>query len=301
LKERYYIKEYDTETPTELLYGIYMDSNKDNVLVDKNTYRAQLLQIADKYNISSDKFIAQVQGAKYKDYVLIPIVAQINGSANEETAAKAGKHNPPARFFAGASLISSTLKFNDISDESPFYGYSPSTSTSPKISLGVDILPNPDVGHLVFRLELGYSQDKFSFHEQNNPIFNDATPPLYSESYKMGVFYITPQVIYNIYNEAMLKVFIDAGYSINILSYPAASLVTTRGGEVIATETVNGLGANRGNTSNFTFKGGVVISKRFEIYAEYFVGAQVTNSFDYNTNLSSYQVGVNYFIGKVAN
>ena len=300
LKERFYIKENDAATPTELLYGIYQDPNNNNV-VDKNTFQVQLLQVADKYNISSDKFIAQVQGSKYKDYVLIPIVAQINGSANEETAARSGKHNPPLRFFAGASFISSTLKFSDIADQSTYNGYSSSTSSSPKISLGLDLLPNPDVGHLVFRVELGYNQDKFSFHSQVNPIFNDANAPVYSESYKMNVIYITPQVIYNIYNEPMLKVFVDAGYSINILSYPAASLVTTEGGEVIATEPASGLDANRGNTSSFTFKGGVVISKRFEIYAEYFVGAQVTDSFDYNTNLSSYQVGVNYFIGKVAN
>jgi hypothetical protein len=267
----------------------------------KNSYQAQLNQLATKYKPDDDQLITQVQQSSYKDYTLIAIVEKINGNSASQNAPATGKHNPPIRFFAGVSFVSSTLKFNNVSSDATFYGASPSTSSSPKISLGLDLLPNPDVGHLVFRMELGYNEDKFSFHEQSDPIFNDATPPLYSESYKMGVFYITPQVIYNIYNEAMLKVFIDAGYSINILSYPAATIVTTRGGEVIATEPANGLDANRGNSSSFTFKGGVVISKRFEIYAEYFVGAQVTDSFDYNTNLTSYQVGVNYFIGKVAN
>jgi hypothetical protein len=300
LKERFYIKEKGQRTPTELLYGIYQDPNNQTNIITKNSYQATLNQLVTKYQPGNDKLIGRVQESGYKDYSLIPIVAQINGSANEETAAKTGKHNPPVRFFAGASVISSALNFSNITAESYYYGFTSSTSTAPKISAGVDLLPNPDVGRLVFRLELGYAQNKFSFAEQPNNIFNEPNPILFSESYKMNAIFITPQIIYNIYNLAALKIFIDAGYSFNLISFPNATIVTKQSGVTLYTTTTQGLDANKGNYTTFMFKAGAVISKRFELYAAYYLGAAVTDSFAYNTNLTSFQVGVNYFIGKVA-
>jgi hypothetical protein len=300
LKERFYIKEKDMTAPAELLYGLYQDPNNPTNIIYKNSYQATLNQLVVKYQPGNSKLIAQVQESGYKDYMLVPIVAQINGSANEETAAKTGKHNPPVRFFAGAGLISSTLKFSNISYESQYFGFSSFTSNSPKISAGIDLLPNPDVGHLVFRLELGYAQDKFSFQEQPETIFNDASPELISESFKMNVIFITPQVIYNIYNKAALKIFVDAGYSVNLLSFPNATILTKQSGKTLYTTTTQGLDANKGNSPCITFKAGAVVGKRVELYAAYFTTASITDSFAYDTSLSSFQVGVNYFIGKVA-
>jgi hypothetical protein len=282
------------------LYGIYQDPNSQTNIISKNSYRATLNQFVAKYQPGNEKLIGEVQESSYKDYVLTPIVTQINGSANEETAAKSGKRNPPVRFFAGASLISSTLKFSNIAGDSYYYGFSSSTSTVPKISAGVDLLPNPDVGRLIFRLELGYAQDKFSFAEQPNLLFNEDNPILISESYKMNAIFITPQVIYNIYNLAALKVFLDLGYSVNLVSFPNATIVTKQSGTTLYTSTTQGLDANKGNYSTFMFKAGAVVSKRVELYAAYYLGATVTDSFAYNTNLTSVQVGLNYFIGKVA-
>jgi hypothetical protein len=295
LKQRFYIKDNDAVVPTELQYGMYKDQNSENSIIDKNTYRAQLLQIAEKYNVSSDNLIQQVQQSQYKDYILIPIAEKINGN-------NAGKNylisnNPPVRFYAGAAFVSNSLKFTN---GDPFYGAQHYTSGAPKISIGADVFTNPDVGHLIFRLEMGYSPVSFNLVEPENPIAYAANPISGIENLKMNIIFITPQIIYNFYNAPMLKVFADAGYSINVLSYPTTTFSQTQDGKVINTEMVQGIEASKSNSSNFMFKGGVVISKRFEIYAAYYLSAQITNSFSFNSNFSTFQFGANYFIGKVA-
>jgi len=292
LKERFYIKDNMMVAPKELFYGIYQDINSTNV-IDRNTYRDQLSQMVIKYNPRSDKLMRQVQQLYYREDDLISVAAQINGDTKEQASLKSA-NSSSIRFFAGASFISSTLKAGQ------YYGSPTSTSGAPKIAIGVDAIVNPAVGHLIFRLELAYSgKNNYSFYEMPDPLDNIAQPETNSIKVQQGIFFITPQVIYNIYNADRFKVFVNAGFSINLLSYPKNQVTTYQYGHTIATDRFEALESESGYSS-LQFKAGVVLSKRFEIYAAWFPDANLGNTYTYSQILTSYQVGLNYFLGKGA-
>ena len=174
IKNRFYIKDNSLNVPVELLYGVYEsygDANSNSV-VTKNTFRDQLNQIAGKYKPGADKLAAQIQQAGYIEDDLISIAAEINGNAAAWGILKSAG-SPPVRFFAGGAFISSSLKY---SSGGPYYGASPATSNSPKVSIGVDAITDPDVGHLLFRVELAYTVNNFSVNAQPNPLYNIAEP-----------------------------------------------------------------------------------------------------------------------------
>jgi hypothetical protein len=96
---------------------------------------------------------------------------------------------------------------------------------------------------------------------------------------------------------------VDLGYSVNLVSYQATYISTVyQNGNPISSTSKKGSPPDdlKDNYSTFQFKAGAVLNKRFEIYGAYFPGAQITNSLVYTTSLTSFQVGVNYFFGKVA-
>jgi hypothetical protein len=293
LKERFYVKDNTIAVPNELLYGIYQDPNNADKLINKATYQTQLNQLAAEYKSGDDKLARQIQQSGYKESDVVSIITKINGNTETHPSSKPIS-NPKERFFVGGALISSTLK------DGAYYGSPSSNSIAPKIVIGADMLVNPDVGHLIFRMELGYTANNFSFTEISNPLDNIANPQTNYIKIKQNVIFITPQVVYNIYNAAMLKIFIDLGYSVNILSYPKDEVTTNQNGQAIAKTNLNQIPDAKNNYSAFQFKAGVVVSKRFEIYGAYEPGAQITDSYVYSTNLSSYTVGLNYFLGRVA-
>jgi len=293
LKERFYVKDNTMATPNELLYGIYQDPNNADKIINKATYQAQLNQLVAKYKTGDTKLTNQVQQSRYKESDFVPIVMGINGVTETQLLSKS-TNNPKGRFYVGAALISSALK------DGAYYGSPTSNSAFPKIVVGGDLFVNPDVGHLIFRMEVGYTVNNFSFTDLPDPLYNIAAAPTSYIKINQSVIFLTPQVIYNIYNAAMLKVFVDVGYSVNLVSYSKYDVTTSQGGQVLSKTNSNQPPDAKNNYSTFQFKAGVVVSKRFEIYGAYLPGAQITDSFIYDTNLSSYVVGLNYFLGRVA-
>jgi hypothetical protein len=299
VKNRLYIKENNVETPHELIYGVYENPNYANSVITNKAFQDQLIQLAQKYQTGTDKLIRQIQGAAYSEADLIQVAAEINGNAETLRISKS-KGNPPVRFFAGAAFSSSTLTY---SANGPYYGATPATSTSPKISIGIDAIANPDVGHLIFRAELSYALNTYNINALPNPIYNIAEPTVESIQLKQNVLFITPQLIYNIYNADLLKLFVNLGYSVNLTSYQATYISTVyQNGKPVGSTSKNGTPPPdlKDNYSSFQFKAGLLLYKRFEIYGAYSPGAQITNAISYTTNLTSYQVGLNYFFGRVA-
>ena len=289
LKERFYIKESDMEVPAELRYGIYEDPNSDKI-ISQETYKAQLNQIIIKYSPDGGKLIKQVQRAAYRADDLADVAAQINGNTQTQVSSASGK-NAGVRFFAGGAVISSTLK------DAAYYGSPASRSVAPKISVGVDAIVNPAVGHLIFRLELAYAVNNFSFTDRPDPVFNIADPDISYIKIKQNVVYITPQVIYNIYNTDALKIFVDLGYSVNLLSYPSTQVTTYNNEGLVSSKQSKQFSASRGYYGASQFKVGLVLSRMLEIYAAYYPSANISNTINYSINLASYQAGINYYFG----
>lgn len=293
LKERYYIKDNDLGSPVELLYGIYQDARNSDNTISKNTFQIQLMRMAVKYKCSTDKLVREIHQSDYKEDDLIQIAAQINGNTQAQAALKSA-NSSAVRFFAGAAFISGSLK------DGQYYGSPTSVSTSPKIGIGIDAIVNPGVGHLIFRMELAFSIDKFSFNDRPDPIYNILNPQTNKINTIKDVIFLTPQVVYNIYNTNNFKVFLDLGYSINILSNVKNEVTTYQYGQPITPTQNYEAMYSKGYYCTFQFKAGVVVNKRFEIYGSYFPSADIANSVTYSTSLISYQLGLNYFLGKAS-
>ncbi|TFF37310.1 hypothetical protein [Mucilaginibacter psychrotolerans] len=290
LKERFYIKENNTLVPTELFYGVYQDPNGSNSVIDKNTFRVQLALFAQKYMVDAVKVISQTQQAAYKESDLANLSAKINGNAESKPVGMANKS--PVRFFVGAAFISSTLNY---SANGPYYDPQPAKASSPKIIAGLDVLTNPDIGHLIFRLEMGYSVNNFDIIDKPNPIYNVAAYDENIIKLKQNVISITPQIIYNVYNAETLKLFVDLGYGVNVVSYNTTKVtVVVQGKPTSSTSKIKNSSDLNGSYTTFQFKVGGVINKHLEVYGSYFPNAEITKSANYSTSLNSYQLGLNY-------
>jgi len=288
LKERFYIKDNSVAAPSELVFGIYQSEISGNV-INKTTYRSQLGELVAKYKPGSDELMKKVQQADYSESDLINIASEINGGAHAG-ASKGGQASTAAvRLFAGLSFFSNTIK------DGQYYGSPSSASVAPKITTGADLVLNPAVGHLIFRIQLAYSSNNFSFNNISNPIYNINNPQNSVVKVTQHTLSATPQVIFNIYNAEALKVFVDLGYCINFLSYPGNDAPALRGrtsdGNPIAFDSIS-------EYSTVQLKAGVVIAKRLEIYTAYFPGGDISASQKYSIDMSSYEVGLNYYFGK---
>jgi len=83
IKIRYFISEAPDYTPTELVYRLYYDMEQVTLLtgrtVNEDTYKKQLFALAAKYDKITDRLVADLNDAEYKDYHLVGIVSKING------------------------------------------------------------------------------------------------------------------------------------------------------------------------------------------------------------------------------
>ncbi|WP_295667886.1 hypothetical protein, partial [uncultured Mucilaginibacter sp.] len=104
LKDRYYIKDNDMRWPGELLYGVYQDILSPDKVISKNTFQAQLIQTAVKYNCGTDKLLKEIHQSDYKEDDIIQIVAQINGDAQAGAAVKSA-NGSSVRLFVGGAFI----------------------------------------------------------------------------------------------------------------------------------------------------------------------------------------------------
>jgi hypothetical protein len=260
-------------------------------VITKNTFHLQLSQLVIKYNQFSDKLIQKVQQSNYKEYELIPIAVEINGNIQAHTSSKKAKASA-LRFFIGGGVFMSKLKAGQ------YYSSPTSSSASPKMNAGIDLVVNPSVGHLVFRIELGYAVNNFSFTNIIDPIYNITNPESTTIKVKQDEVFFTPQVLYNVFNAKSIKVFLNLGYALNFLSYPDNQGTTFKNGKPVSAGTTNVALDSQGDYAAFQLKAGVVLIKRFEIYAAYLQYADISNYANYSNTLSSYQFGINYLFGK---
>lgn len=70
IKDRFYYTEKNSETPKELGYRVYYDSNKVNMFrgrtVNENTYMKQLYDLAFKYNVLTDRLQKMIEESGYE-------------------------------------------------------------------------------------------------------------------------------------------------------------------------------------------------------------------------------------------
>ncbi len=292
IKNRFFINDNDMPIPQELIYRVYLDPDNANNLITKNLYYGQLNALALKHNLGSSELTKQIKNLIYNNPSLIKITSIINGE-DEKLNVKNLKKTGRSRLFLGTGLNTSTLTYDG---DGPFPTGTSSSSNSPLLTIGFDSFANPNVGRLIFRIEMAFTTNNFAFITSSNPGYS-AFKDTSIQKIKQLMAAFTPQVIYNFYNTDNLKVFLGAGVSLDMATYPTNIFTKTYLG---TKRTTNDSEEVQKVWWVVPIKAGLVINKHLELYTTYIqpVSPLINNYVNYSVNQVSYQFGVNYLFGK---
>jgi hypothetical protein len=258
-KNRFFIAEANGPAE-ELKYYPYYDGTARGI-VEHNTFRGQLLLYNNKFNGGNPQLVNRINDVMFNEADLEKIVNLINNNGLDQPnkGISANKKPSAIRLFAGigANNISSKYTYGGFNPAIPTNSSTYSNSITPKIGFGADFFINPSVQRLIFRVELSYSYSNNSFiHSVTGA---NTTIRSYPLGFSERTFTVTPQVIFNIYNENKLKIYIDGGVSDNNTSSPNNNPIVSAG-----------LGNDflfkfKPFWANYSFQAGVVLAKKIEL------------------------------------
>ena len=291
IKPRYYLLETGQSRPYELTYHAYYDSYQSATVQYVKRFRTQLQNVVQKNNITDEHLIREISQSNYYESEIADVIQKINGNSSKQFTAP-GLFG--TRWFAGAGLNNSKFQFigNYELANAPA-----SNSISPKLDAGIDFLFNKNVQKFYLRLEAAFNYDQYSFS-----YYNAVSAPVgrtSSLNFKMYNTAIIPQVVYNIYNKENLKVFIDGGVAVNVPFYSHHQLITKY--QSFPTNVQDNEPQLVANYFTFPVKAGIALNKKLEAYVCYVPPtniAYVSQSLNFQSNISSYQAGLNYLFGK---
>jgi hypothetical protein len=263
LKTHFFIAETGKK-PVELKYYLYY--NETNQVVTDAVYTRQLMLYITKFAPDNNKLINSLRQMDYDQNHLEAFVNGLNNIDGRNVGAKKAKS---VRFFIGAAVNSTTTEYSQYS------GDQKSTSISPKINFGVDLFNNPNVQQLIFRAEVSFWYAMPRFNTNTNI---DYTPAITVYEFNQYNATITPQILLNVYNKDNFKLYIDGGWSFNFSSYTNdITTVKNQDAAVTAANTVKKPLDLIGFWSSFPVQAGVVVNKKWEIYASYSFYSAFTN------------------------
>jgi len=278
LKIRFFLKEKNA-LPVELIYYEY--GNPTERTYKNSIFTGQLIEIYSKYNTINEAKVHALQSTEFTQGSLENALSIINNNITDKKLRAAD-----VRFFIGASIASVSSTVTNILGE-------PNTSKSsnivPKISLGVDLVSNPNVQKFTIRGELSFSYLKpsytFSYSPNGYNFFDNNT-------YRFDQYTVsfTPQFLYNVYNSIPFKFFVGIGASVdysfynnNVVNY--YNLTST---QKPITETSPSYSPF---SDTFTLYTGVILNKSVQLSAFYSPTVTTTANGLKGTSLKTQSVG----------
>lgn len=209
IKERFYIQKLQGEQPTELIKREYLAENGVS-LIKEYTYKDQLKRLSYVNGISNDALVRKIDEMDYEERELEKLMKMING--NEGEAVAKGKKHSAAYWFAGAGLQRQNMFFrgdhqfarNTVGSKSEWM---------PRISGGVDLFANPNVGKFFFRTELGFQINKSSA----TAVLDNDVKAIYELS--TTTISLQSQFNYTLYNTDKIKIPVGAGIIYSQMNY----------------------------------------------------------------------------------
>lgn len=243
----------------------------------------QLEDLVQKNNLSNERLSRDISQSDYLESDLTSVAQKINGNSTRQ-------FTPPnlfgSRFFAGAGVNYSQSKFSSIID---FSDAPASKSAGPKIDAGIDLLINKNIQKFYLRAEVSFSVNgsyKFASANVGQALGTETL------SFKQYNTSLTPQLVYNVYNKDKFKMFIDAGFALNVAMYNDYKTITLY--ESFPTVVQDRYPEFEKTYFSFPLKAGLVANQSLEIYIGYTPPASITQ-FVYDKNaISVYQAGLNY-------
>jgi hypothetical protein len=224
----------------------------------------------------------------YTILLLLSLVPFFSSAQSDNTYTKNNGNETSTNFVAGAAL-----NITSFTPSGPYKtaGGTSYTSYSPAVSFGVNLLANPNTGNLVFRAELMLGENHY-----NSAYTNKVSPYVPVKfSFDQLNYGIAPQVIYNFYNAEDFKIFAGIGLDFTFCHYSntifASQDASTPVSQILED---NHLFFKTFNTL-MMFKAGIQFSKNWGIFADYQTSAPATRDPYFVVNLSSVQMGINYF------
>jgi len=299
VKGRFYLQEAGETTPVELLNTMYL---LNQAVREEKQYRNTLRDLAIKYLPGNDNIVQQINDAGYYANEIESICIKLNGTADSNlttTTFLPGAFRDPVahpkqqafRVFVGAGINDGALKFDGItnynSNSYPFY--------TPVIDAGFDVIIKPEVGRIVLRGQLHYTNYKTDASTFYN--FNQYTET-FTFKLKQTNIQFAPQLLYNLYNQKQLKWFVGAGAGFNFSSYPLNQQTYVRASST-NTEDVNNnyLSSAKPFWINGCFSTGVDFN-RLEVSAVYYPKASITKLVGNGVDNTSLQLRLNFFLLK---
>jgi hypothetical protein len=289
LKERFYIYNSCDNSIAELTYRIYYVANdKNNVnTISQNAYKQQLALIAQKFDTYSGNLESQIEGANYNRAELIDICRKINGSGIIENHS----HKKYIKFAVGAGLTYANINFTGVS---PLYNTAKTyNSISPRIFVGFNFYPSPDVAKSVIKVDFAYSSA--SYKTSGNLYFYQ--PDIKSiYHFKQNTISFIPQFQYNIYNSDPFKFYLDAGLSVNFSTYSDNSVYNP-----VTKSTDTDFTGFNDKWLSAPVKAGIILNKTIDISVIFGLPVSISNNvaghhqdFNENYKLTTITAGVSY-------
>lgn len=286
LKSRFYIKDKNHSVPQELIYQLYMNPVRTSLIVTENLYAGQLLDLMSAFNAGTESDLSNLKQLRYTASDLLKVVSVINNQKLVKSK------YPNTRFFAGAGFNVNKVDYQGINDLANASAKNKSSS-SPLVTMGLDVFANPAIGKTIFRLELALYMSK---NNVSTTTANVATAEI-GHTFDQKAVAFTPQVIYNFYNTDPLKVFAGAGIGFVISSF-TNNQSTNFNSFRQETEVIKNNVELEAFGFTVPFRAGVVINKKIELSAVYTLPSTITNYTGYSITLQRFSVGVNFLFGK---
>lgn len=285
LKKRYYVTDNTSGEIQELGFHMYIVG--EHVAVQTvYRFRSQFEYLAQKFGKNTPKLENIILHAGYDDTDLSPIVIAINGNTGKQFATV---NLFGIRFYGGAAAVDNVVSFNGT------LTFPNNNSVFPKLTGGIDFMPNKVNQKLFFRLELAATGEKHNLYSTANNSGYTGTSISNTLNYSQFTISATPEIIYNIYNTDKLKAFAGAGFSFNNAFYNNYKTITNFSN--ISTLVQNKYPDFLNTFVSFPLKAGVLLNKKIEVYGAYSFPVQVTQYTDFSTSAKSYQIGFNYLFG----
>ena len=291
IKQRLFYSEAKDNDIHELVYRLYYDSNIVSATkgrtVNESTYLQQLTAVAIKANVLDDKLQSMMENAEYTAPAVLKMTTKMNGLSKQKMY---NEPNVNGNFdlYAGLAVYSSQTKPHGNYEKA---GGTSHTSIFPQAVIGFNAYVNPNTRQLVFSVELSATQNRYQSIYENKVFPYERVHYTFNQT----IISLTPQVSYNFYNGANLKVYAGLGISLSKYMYGNQAYVDDDGKDV-RLGLFPFLFLKTGNP--MVYKIGSLINNRFQVYAGYTSNAYYSLDNFFGLSTSAYQVGVNYFLGK---
>ncbi|MES2830269.1 MAG: hypothetical protein V4687_19065 [Bacteroidota bacterium] len=292
IKNRFYIKDPSTSIPFELIRQLYFREDKAQMVVTDNKYRTQLVLTIENSDGDYADFEKMLTQLPYEENALKKLVAKINDQ--EVLKSK----NSRIRTFIGLGVVGNTTSYEG---EVALAGENVKNiiKCSPYLHGGFDFLFNPNIGKLLFRVELAVFKTS---HEMVNE--NPTAPASYAaHNFESLNAVFTPQIIYHFYNGDPLKVYgsVGTGFNISKFSKDVYNLEVTNV-SIVMTQIKNYTYRDETPFQNlyysFPVSVGLVFKKKYELIASYTYKTRIATAADCSISVERFKVGVNYLFGK---